>query len=72
MERSAMSRQQDQFPGMAIDLQLVAQRILKLAEISMLDHMESLARSQATGIAELDGQGHVPPAGRGRRMCPGE
>jgi hypothetical protein len=33
------------------DLKLVSRRILKLAEIAVLDHLESVARSQAGGIA---------------------
>jgi hypothetical protein len=36
-----------------IDLALVAQRILKLAEISVLEHLESLDRSQAVGLSDM-------------------
>jgi hypothetical protein len=35
-----------------IDLALVSQRIMKLAEIAVLDHLESLDRSQAVGVSE--------------------
>ena len=38
----------------AIDLELVAQRILKLAEISMLEHLEADSRSQAGGLLAFD------------------
>ena len=37
-----------------IDLELVAQRILKLAEISMLEHLGSVERSQAGGLLAFD------------------
>jgi hypothetical protein len=33
-----------------IDLELIAQRILKLAEIATLEHLELLLESQAGGI----------------------
>lgn len=36
-----------------LDLELIAQRIIKLAEIATLDHLEQLMRSQAQGILEL-------------------
>ncbi len=36
-----------------IDLELIAQRILKLAEISTLEHLEALARSQADGLMAM-------------------
>ena len=39
-----------------VDLQLVAQRILKLAEIATLDHLEMLLQSQAQGMLELASQ----------------
>ena len=39
--------------GLNLDLELIAQRILKLAEISTLDHLEALARSQAEGLVGL-------------------
>jgi len=37
----------------SIDLDLVAQRILKLAEIAMLEHLEALTQSQAQRLMEL-------------------
>jgi hypothetical protein len=37
----------------AIDLDLVAQRIGKLAEIATLEHLESLLCSQADGLLNL-------------------
>ena len=36
-----------------IDLALVAQRILKLAELSVLEHLEALDRSQGAGLSEM-------------------
>lgn len=36
-----------------IDLELIAQRILKLAEIATQEHMESLAGSQADALVQL-------------------
>jgi hypothetical protein len=33
-----------------LDLELIAQRILKLAEIAMLEHLEQLLNSQAQGV----------------------
>ena len=36
-----------------LDLELIAQRILKLAEIATLDHLESVSRSQAEGLIEM-------------------
>jgi hypothetical protein len=33
-----------------IDLEQVAQRILKLAEVAMLEHLEMLMRSQAAAM----------------------
>jgi hypothetical protein len=39
-----------------IDLELIAQRILKLAEIALLEHLEVLDRSQAQGILKLTQQ----------------
>jgi len=36
-----------------IDLALIAQRILKLAEIAVLEHLEALDRSQAVGLSDL-------------------
>jgi len=35
------------------DLELIAQRILKLAEIATLEHLEQLLDSQAQGILTL-------------------
>ena len=35
---------------MPCDLDLIAQRILKLAEIATLEHLESLLASQAQGM----------------------
>jgi hypothetical protein len=37
-------------PGRTLDLELIAQRILKLAEIATLEHLESLMNSQAQGM----------------------
>ncbi|HUO10344.1 MAG TPA: hypothetical protein VM008_18705 [Phycisphaerae bacterium] len=36
-----------------IDVELIAQRIMKLAEIATLEHLEALAVSQAQGLMEL-------------------
>jgi len=36
-----------------IDLDLVGQRIVKLAELSMLEHLEVLMRSQADSLVAL-------------------
>ena len=36
-----------------LDLELIAQRILKLAEIATLEHLEQIAASQAAGVLEL-------------------
>jgi hypothetical protein len=36
-----------------LDLELIAQRILKLAEIAMLEHLEQLMESQAQGVLQL-------------------
>ena len=36
-----------------VDLTLVAQRILKLAEISVLEHLDALKRSQAVGLSDM-------------------
>ena len=41
---------QDQMP---IDLELIAQRIVLLAEIAAQEHLASLARSQAEGVLDL-------------------
>ena len=35
------------------DLELIAERILKLAEIATLEHLQSLAESQAAGVLKL-------------------
>lgn len=40
-------------PAPPIDLELVAQRIGKLAEIATLEHLASLLSSQADGLMEL-------------------
>ena len=40
----------------AIDVELIAQRILKLAEIATLEHLEAVAQSQANGLVELVNQ----------------
>jgi len=39
---------------MEIDLELVTQRVLKVAEIAMLEHLEALERSQANGLVVQD------------------
>ena len=36
-----------------VDLDLVGQRIVKLAELSMLEHLEALMRSQADSLLAL-------------------
>ncbi len=36
-----------------LDLELIAQRILKLAEIAMLEHLEQLLDSQARGVLQM-------------------
>lgn len=36
-----------------LDLELIAQRILKLAEIATLDHLEQIVQSQAAGVLDL-------------------
>ena len=36
-----------------LDLELIAQRIIKLAEIASLEHLEQLLQSQAQGILDL-------------------
>jgi hypothetical protein len=36
-----------------LDLEVIAQRILKLAEIAMLEHLEQLMDSQAQGLLPL-------------------
>ena len=38
---------------LSIDLELVAQRILKLAEVATLEHLASLEQSQAQGLMDL-------------------
>lgn len=35
------------------DLELIGQRILTLAELSVAEHIESLARSQADGLLKM-------------------
>jgi hypothetical protein len=39
-----------------VDLDLIAQRVLKLAEIATLDHLEALLESQAEGLLEWAAQ----------------
>jgi len=39
--------------GLSLDIELIAQRVLKLAEIATLEHLEALARSQADGLMDL-------------------
>ena len=50
------------------DLELIAQRILKLSEIATLEHLEQLMDSQAQAMLELVRQSEtaVTPAGRMR------
>ncbi len=36
-----------------LDLELIAQRILKLAEIATLEHLEQISQSQAARVLEL-------------------
>ncbi len=35
------------------DLELIAQRVMKLAEIATLEHLDALVRSQAEGLVDL-------------------
>ena len=35
------------------DLELIAQRVMKLAEIATLEHLNALVHSQAEGLMEL-------------------
>lgn len=35
-----------------IDLELIAQRIIKLAEVALLEHLDSVQRSQANGLIQ--------------------
>lgn len=42
--------------AMGIDMELVAQRIVKLAELSMLEHLETLMRSQADSLLAMVSQ----------------
>jgi hypothetical protein len=37
-----------------VDLELIAQRILKLAEIATLEHLAQLRQSQAQGVLDLN------------------
>ncbi len=39
-----------------LDLELIAQRVLKLAEIATLEHLEMLLQSQAHALLEIDGE----------------
>jgi hypothetical protein len=66
MNRCLTALKSPQTAGPAIDVELIAQRILKLAEISMLDHLEALELSQAMGLAKAQ---RLEKTG-GRRMCP--
>jgi len=36
-----------------LDLELIAQRILKLAEIATLEHLQQIAQCQAAGVLDL-------------------
>jgi hypothetical protein len=36
-----------------LDMELIAQRILKLAEIATLEHLAQIGQSQAAGVLEL-------------------
>jgi len=38
---------------MDIDLELISQRVLKLAEIALLDHLDAIERSQANGLTQV-------------------
>ena len=38
---------------MGFDLELIAQRVMKLAEIATLEHLDALVRSQAEGLMQL-------------------
>ena len=39
----------------SLDMELISQRILKLAEIATLEHLNSLVASQADGLLALTG-----------------
>ena len=39
--------------GMEVDLELVSQRVLKLAEIAVLEHLAANERSQAKGLEDV-------------------
>jgi len=49
----------------SIDLELISQRVLKLAEIAMLEHLEANERSQAVGLTAMtaDSYGNVGEEG---------
>jgi hypothetical protein len=47
-----MNRIASQNTHAELDLELVVQRVLKLAEIAMLEHLESLERSQLASLAD--------------------
>ena len=36
-----------------VDLELIAQRVLKLAEIATLEHLQGLMESQAVGVVRM-------------------
>ena len=47
---------QSTLPTAPIDLELIAQRVLKLAEIATLDHLQALQNSQADALLARSGQ----------------
>ena len=46
----------------SVDLELISQRVLKLAEIATLDHLEALMESQAEGLLEWVSQSDAEAA----------
>ena len=50
-----MLNNQTEFAPENVDLQLVAQRVVKLAEIATLEHLTALLNSQADGLIALTG-----------------
>ena len=54
-----------------LDLDLIAQRVLKLAEIATLEHLEALLNSQADGLLTLDLVREVPEAMKPHKIAIG-
>jgi hypothetical protein len=53
------------------DLELIAQRVLKLAEIATLEHLQGLLDSQAEGVLRL-ARGTLKSEIRNPNECDGE